>query len=257
MTALSFSLTALDWLPSTWAREAPRRSPCRLLPAMTARVDDQAANPSARAPRIDLDALAAHADAARGGDHAAFRALVALLTPLVFKTALRSLGDPSDAEDAVQETFVRTWRALPRLHDTRAALAFVCTIARAATADAHRARARGARGALPLDDKGRLDVEHRATLDALSRADADPVELLAQSEARALLLAVLEGLPEKHRVVIFLRDIDGLTAEETAAALGIPVGTVDSRLSRARATLTREVKALVDTGRRPLLRLPF
>lgn len=185
--------------------------------------------------RLDPARLAQLVTRARTGDAGAFRAFVEETTPVVYRLALRTLSDEAEAEDAVQETFVRAWQGLDRLRDPQAALAWVCRVARNVAAD--RARARGRRQTVPLDD----DTSH-AWAERLASETESPQELLESAEARAFVRVMVDELPEKHRVVIWLREVDQLSTEETAAALGVAVGTVESRLHRARAALAAKVK---------------
>jgi RNA polymerase sigma-70 factor (ECF subfamily) len=206
----------------------------------------------ARSARIDLVHLSDAASRARSGDEGGFRILVELTTPVVYRLALRSLRDAADAQDAVQETFMRTWKAIPRLSDPRAALAFVCTIARAAIADRHRRRARHRE-----HDTFSLDDDARRVLGALASDGHDPIDILAARESREILHRVIATLAEHHRVVLLLRDVDGLTSEETALAIGVPVGTVDSRLSRAREALALAIQKLAQQDTRRTRRWPW
>lgn len=185
--------------------------------------------------RLDPDRLATLLTRARGGDAGAFRSFVEETTPVVYRLALRTLADEHEAEDAVQETYVRAWQALDRVRDAQAALAWVCRVARNVAADRARARGRRARPAFG-------DEEQRWAERLASEAE-DPHALLESAEARRFVRGVIDELPEKHRVVLWLREVDQLSTEETAAALGVAVGTVESRLSRARAALAKKVKA--------------
>ena len=70
------------------------------------------------------------------------------------------------------------------------------------------------------------------------------MELVANQQAQAILKAALEQLPEQHRLVLLLCDVDGLGGTDAAAALGIPEGTLDSRLHRARAALGKTLRGM-------------
>ncbi len=141
---------------------------------------------------------------------------------------------------------MRAWRSLQTLQDPQAALAWICGIARHAAQDAARSRARRATQPLLDDDDG--------TARSLARQLCDPKEdalaVCARAEARALVRRGIDALPEQHRVVLMLREIDGLTYDEVAAALGVPVGTVDSRLFRARRALAAVIEKAARTPRR-------
>jgi len=160
-----------------------------------------------------------------GGDLDAYEQLVRLHQQLAFRTALVLARNAADAEEAAQDAFVKTWRALPRFDRSRPfrpwLLAIVANEAR------NRRRAAGRREALVL----------RAAVASAGPADApgapSPELALLVAERDGALAAALERLDERDRQVIACRYLLELTEAETAAALGCRVGTVKSRLSRA------------------------
>jgi RNA polymerase sigma-70 factor (ECF subfamily) len=174
--------------------------------------------------------LAGTCRAAARGDVLSFRQLVDRTTPTVYRVALRILSNEADACDAVQETYLRVWKKLPGLRDWSAALAWICRIGRNVALERVRSRARHA--SEPLQD------------DAVPASEMDPEESLAQARASAKLMALLDELKEKHRIVLLLREVDGMSYQEIAAALGCSVGTVESRLHRARAALARKLRCV-------------
>ena len=160
----------------------------------------------------------------RERDAGAFEAWVRVVHPLVYRLCRRLVPHPADAEDAVQDTFIRAWQHTAGLRDPAAHRAWVCRIARHVCAD--RARGPAAR------EQPILDQDERA-------ADLPPDQALEAAQVRAAVHGAIARLKDKHRVVLVLREIDGLDYEEIADALGIPIGTVESRLHRARAELGR------------------
>jgi len=171
---------------------------------------------------------------AKGGDEAAFEHLVHAHEAEVYRVCRRMLGSPEAAMDAAQDTFVRVFRSLGRFRGEAAFRTWVYGIAvnvcrNVLASRAHRTAARtaslsadGDRGALVLDfpDPG-LDPERAAYGRELGRA----------------LETALGLVSPEHREVIVLREVEGLDYEEIAAALGCRLGTVKSRLARARAAL--------------------
>jgi RNA polymerase sigma-70 factor (ECF subfamily) len=162
-------------------------------------------------------------EALRRGDRAAFRALVETYQDRVFALCAALAG--ADAEDVAQETFLRVHRAIGGF-DPRGAASlstWMLTIARRLCTD----RARGARlrVEVPL-------VTDAPTIDAGD--EGDPVE---RRRLRERLVRAIQALPEEQRAVVALREWDGLSYEEIAALEGVPVGTVRSRLARAREAL--------------------
>jgi RNA polymerase sigma-70 factor (ECF subfamily) len=165
---------------------------------------------------------AALVERARRGDPAAYEALVRAHEDIAFRTACLVAGSPADAEEAVQEAFVKAWRALPRF---RAAAPFrPWLLAIVANEARNRRRAAGRRAGLAL----RVAAE-RSSGDAAPSPEA---ALLAGGE-RAALLGALVALDERDQAVIACRYLLDLSERETADVLGCRQGTVKSRLSRA------------------------
>ncbi len=169
---------------------------------------------------------------ARAGSTRAFRELVDGSHETVFRLAVALTGDRDEAADVVQETYIRAWERLDGLRDPGAATAWICRIARNVAHD--RRRGWWSRVRAPLD----AAWESRAVPETAAVA-AD--EALEEAERAASVRRALAKLPEKHRVVLLLREVEGMAYEEIAAALGLPAGTVESRLHRARQGLARRL----------------
>lgn len=159
----------------------------------------------------DVD-LAALVRRARMGSAAAFEQLVRLYGQRLHRFLVLRLGGERDARDALQETLVAAWQGLPGLERPERIWPWLAAIAAHKAADAARRRP-------PL-----VDAEPEPA------AEVDDVELLAFRDA-------LAELPERFREVLLLRYLLRLSEEETAAALGVRVGTVKSRSSRAKRAL--------------------
>jgi RNA polymerase sigma-70 factor (ECF subfamily) len=187
----------------------------------------------------DLSSLATRASR---GDREAFAALVQATHGTCYRLALRLLGgDRGEAEDAVQDTYVSAWRALPRLRDPGAVLGWLCRITRNIATD--RVRRLQRRRTDSLDRE--VGEGMGALVDYLADPAAGPEAQTASAEVQAGLREVLDQLKEKHRVILLLREVDGMSYEELAAALGCPVGTVESRLHRARLALAGKLERLL------------
>jgi RNA polymerase sigma-70 factor, ECF subfamily len=185
---------------------------------------------------------------AAGGDRRAFRALVDRTHRTVYRVALRILDDSAGAEDVVQETYVRAWRGLAKIRDPLAAYGWICRIARNVATD--QLRARGRKKALSLD----LPVgEGRSPLvELLVHPAAGPERRMGDAEVARAVREAIASLKEKHRLVLTLRELDGMSYEELAIALGCSLGTVESRLHRARKALARKLRGLnAELSRRP------
>lgn len=161
-------------------------------------------------------------EACRRGDDAAFRSLVEAYQDRVYALCAALAGP--DAEDLLQETFVRVHAAVGRFDPNGPAslLGWILTIARRLCTDRSRAARVRLASALPSD--GLV-------------ADGAPDRDLERSRLRAKIRLAVAALPEEQRAVIALREWDGLGYEEIAAIEGVPVGTVRSRLARAREAL--------------------
>ena len=159
---------------------------------------------------------------AQSGDSAAYQTLVEEHQTIAFRTAYLITGSAADAEDAVQEAFVKAFYALKRFRPDAPFRPWVLRIV--ANEARNRRRSAGRRERLAL----------RAAEDPLSGgAVPSPEAALLESEERAELLAAVEGLREEDQLVIACRYFLELSEEETAAALDWRRGTVKSRLSRA------------------------
>ena len=157
---------------------------------------------------------------AQRGDRFAFGLLVERHQDRLFTVAARMLGSRDDAADVVQETLVRAWTGLPRFRGDAQLSTWLHRILLNAVYD-HRGRARPT---VALDDV----VE-----------PGDPRDRIAEAELSDELQRALAALSEDFRVPVLLADVAGLTYEEIAESLRVPVGTVRSRIFRGRAELAR------------------
>ena len=169
---------------------------------------------------------------ARAGESNAFDQLVYALTPDLFRVVRRMTGNTEDAEAAIQETFWRVWQALPRYQENRRFFPYLVTIAANLVRDAWRKE----RWVLP----GELD-EESATL---SGELLTPEMQLEETELLQALAKATEELPPPYRAVIALRYDAGLSYDETACALNLPVNTIRTHLRRAKLALSKKLEEL-------------
>ena len=176
---------------------------------------------------------------AKAGDREAFDGLVQLYTPQVYNVALRITGSPEEAEDCVQEAFLRAFSALRGFRGEAAFSTWLYRVAVNAANDAARQRSRQPLSASDLADRGSDDAP--PDLDRVGLHDDTPTNhpehALLQEQRRRVVLRAIHSLPEKHRTVVILYDIQGLSYDQIARIIGARVGTVKSRLNRARLTL--------------------
>ena len=171
-------------------------------------------------------------DRARQGDVGAYEELVRRYQQVAARTAYLAAGLTADAEDAVQEAFVKAFYALPRFRGDAPFRPWLLAIVANEARNRRKSTARRARLAL------------RAGQDRPSGDAAPSPEVAAlEEEERTILLAAVNQLREHDRMVIGYRYLLGLSERETASALGVPAGTVKSRLARALRRLRRILEA--------------
>lgn len=152
-------------------------------------------------------------------DLEAFEQLMRQHERLVLVTALRLLGNMADAQDASQEVFLRLYRNLGKLEAERAVAGWLYRVTANVCSDLRRKRPAAAA------------VEEA---DELAAEGADPQQSSVEAERRKVLQMSLRMLPEKERAALVLRDLEGLSTEEVARALGSSEATVRSQISKAR-----------------------
>ena len=173
--------------------------------------------------------------AVRRGDQSAWRTLVERHEGAVAAVVIGMLGDGDEADDVGQETFIRFYRSLDSFRGEASLKTWLQRIATNLSLDALKRRKRGLRRFIDLDDAD----------ESTPQLQSDGA---AQQTARTnveLVRAAVATLPDKHRPVVVLRMIEGYSTRETAEMLGIPEGTVLSRLSRAMEQLKRQLEPLV------------
>jgi RNA polymerase sigma-70 factor (ECF subfamily) len=183
---------------------------------------------------------------ARAGDQAAFATLVRRHARTAYRTALRLTGNGGDAEEVLQEAFLRVHRGLDGFRGHSKASTWIYSIVVNSALMHLRARRRRIvevpiESFLPrFDDTGtyaRLDLDYSCA----ARAD----EIIETKELAAVALNAVAELPELYRVPFVLRDLEGLDSDETAQLLGLDAATLRQRLHRARLMLRARLNQLV------------
>lgn len=167
----------------------------------------------------------------RAGDAAAFEELVREHTPSVYKVAYSMMGNEHDAQDAVQESFIKIYRALPQFRGDSAVSTWIYRITVNVCKDILRVSGRF-RAVSPDDEDVFLQ---------LPDSGPTPEETLLSKESRKAVRAAIDMLPTDYKLVITLCDLEGLPYVDAAIALDCPLGTVKSRLSRARKLLLQKL----------------
>ncbi len=168
--------------------------------------------------------------AARRGELAAFNQLVLHYQSVAYNVAFRIMGDAEAAADATQDAFLKAYRALDGFRGE----SFKAWLLRIVTNTCYdHLRARQRRPSTGLEDMTE-DVEHTWRL---AEVGESPDEYAERVELNRVLQWALAQLPPEQRTVVVLSDIEGLSYEEIAVVMNVRLGTVKSRLSRARARL--------------------
>jgi RNA polymerase sigma-70 factor (ECF subfamily) len=207
----------------------------------------QTAQTSARRIR-DASSPAAATDAelverAANGDESAFERIMRKNNRLLFRTARSILKTDAEAEDALQEAYLRAWRALSNFRaDSKLSTWLVRIVINEALG---RLRRRGAQ-VIPLESS--MESTDRQAQESVEEDDPDrePDRLAMRSQVRALMEARIDLLPEAFRTVFMLRAVEEMRVEEVAAALDIPEATVRTRFFRARSLLREGLSRDVD-----------
>jgi len=168
---------------------------------------------------------------ARSGDRQAIEQILTELAPAVHRFGLRMCKNAHDADDVVQDTLIQIASHIGEFEGRGSLPSWVFALARSACAR----RRRGLKNAPSAGE------------DALAEqisGQPNPEQLAGQQELGALLVRALDALPAAQREVLLLRDVEGLSAAETAAALAVSVDAVKSRLHRARADLRDQLAPL-------------
>lgn len=177
------------------------------------------------------------------GERSAFDVLVLRYQQKVLKLVLRYIRDPMEAEDVVQEAFIKAFRAIGSF---RGDSAFYTWIYRIAINTAKNALVSSKRRPVSFD----IDVQdpEQGDLEARLTDGETPEQLAMTEEIRQTVNRAMADLPDDLRTAIVLREIDGLSYEDIAESMDCPVGTVRSRIFRAREAIDRRLRPIFDGG---------
>ena len=179
------------------------------------------------------------------GDKRAFDLLVAKYQRKLFRLLSRLIRDQAEIEDVAQESFIKAYRALPNF---RGESAFYTWLYRIAINTAKNYLVAQGRRAPTRTETEIEDAENFEYGDSLRTEDTPDRMLLSKQVAEAVNRAI-ERLPEDLRTAIVLRELEGLSYDEIAASMNCPIGTVRSRIFRAREAVAEELRPILETSK--------
>ncbi len=180
----------------------------------------------------------------QSGDKQAFGLLVTKYQRKLVRLLARLIRDPAEVEDVAQETFIKAYRALPSF---RGDSAFYTWLYRIGVNTAKNWLVSHGRRVPTTTDVASEDAESYENGELLRDVNT-PERLLMSKEIGDTVEAAMNALPEELRTAVMLREIEGLSYEEIAQVMDCPIGTVRSRIFRAREAIAHRLKPLLDTG---------
>jgi len=186
--------------------------------------------------RVDLQLV----EASNNGDHRAFDVLVIRYQSRVYKIVSRFVKDPSEIMDVSQEVFIKAFRALPKFRGDSSFYTWLYRIAVNTSknyliSEGHR---------LPEITFEILDMERFSRKNG-PKENGTPEHILMRDEIEYVVYNVIEHLPKDLRTAIMLRELEGMSYDKIANIMHCPVGTVRSRIFRARAAIDKSVQPLM------------
>jgi RNA polymerase sigma-70 factor, ECF subfamily len=190
---------------------------------------------------IDEDLVLVHS--AKEGDTSAFEQLIKRHTSTVFRVAMHLTSSREDAEDIVQDAFLKAFRGIQQFEGRARFSTWLTRIA----VNESLVKLRGSRRAVTMSLDEETD-DSGALADRVADWRPNPEQLYSTAELRAILQHALASLPPSYRVVFLLRDVEGLSIADTAEMLGLCVSNVKARLFRARLKLRKQLSKYFEKG---------
>ncbi len=175
------------------------------------------------------------------GEKAAFDLLVLKYQQRIVNLVSRFVRNPADALDVTQEAFIKAYRAMPNFRGESAFYTWMYRIA-VNTAKNHLA----VQSRRPMEAEKDIAEIEQIEQDSALKDYATPEHLLLRDEIQDTILKTIEELPDDLKVAITLREVEGLSYEDIATAMDCPIGTVRSRIFRAREAINKQLKPLLD-----------
>jgi len=181
---------------------------------------------------------------AQRGDKQAFGLLVSKYQRKLARLLSRLIRDPAEVEDVAQETFIRAYRALPSFRGDSAFYTWLYRIGVNTAKNYLVSQSRRAPTATEIESEEAETYEEGEQLRDINT----PERVLLSKQIGETVNAAMEALPEELRTAIMLRELEGLSYEEIADVMDCPIGTVRSRIFRAREAIAERLRPLLDTA---------
>ncbi len=175
------------------------------------------------------------------GDKTAFDLLVRKYQQKVLNVIMRYVRDPDEAQDVAQEAFIKAYRALPRF---RGDSAFYTWLYRIAINTAKNMLV--SRGRRPPGSDVEVEVAEQLDSGTRLKDQSTPESYIHEEEVMRTIKKAMDELPEDLRTAIMLRELEGMSYEEIAEAMSCPIGTVRSRIFRAREAIDKKLKPILN-----------
>ena len=182
---------------------------------------------------------------AQRGDKQAFELLVEKYQRQLARLLSRFIRDPAEVEDVTQEAFIKAYRALPAFRGDSAFYTWLYRIGINTAKNYLMAMGRRAPTSTEVEAEEAEGFEEGEQLRDINT----PESMLLSSEIARTVNATIEQLPEELRTAIQMREIEGMSYEDIAKAMDCPIGTVRSRIFRAREAIAEQLRPLLDTGK--------
>lgn len=179
------------------------------------------------------------------GDRRAFDLLVLKYQRKIMRLLSRMIREPAEVEDVAQETFIKAYRALPQF---RGDSAFYTWLYRIAINTARNWQAASNRRPQTVSTLENDEGETFSQIDSLTD-QSTPESLMATRQIAQTVNEAINALPEDLRTAIVLREIEGMSYEDIANSMGCPIGTVRSRIFRAREAIAERLRPVMDNDR--------
>jgi RNA polymerase sigma-70 factor (ECF subfamily) len=179
---------------------------------------------------------------AQGGDKQAFGLLVTKYQRKLIRLLSRMIRDSAEVEDIAQETFIRAYRALPGFRNDSAFYTWLYRIGVNTAKNWLVTQGRKAPTSTALDNEEAENYEEAELL----RHNDTPEQLLMSKQIGETVNLAMQALPDDLRTAVTLREIDGLSYEEIADVMNCPIGTVRSRIFRAREAIAEKLRPMLD-----------